>query len=131
MDMQVIDATIDSAAVKRSNAKLVLYEAIAFRLADGSEQRIEKLASATEVAALLQPGVEGRFYTYKTIDHSGIMGVRTRDGRTAFAIPSGNEKIMLMAAVVGAIWFIELLLTSRIGFLTLIMMVAGGYLWLR
>jgi hypothetical protein len=128
MDMQVIDATIDSAAVKRGNAKLVVYEAIMFRRPDGSEQRVEKLAAAAEVAALLQPGVEGRFYTYQTIDHSGIMGVRTRDGRTAFAIPSGNEKIMLMTAVIGSIWFIVLLLTARFGFLALIMMLAGGYI---
>ncbi len=62
MDMQVIDATIASTTVKRANAKVVVYEAVVFRLADGSEQRIEKLAAAPAVAALLESGIDGRFY---------------------------------------------------------------------
>ncbi|MEO5596706.1 MAG: hypothetical protein ABIQ97_06115 [Lysobacteraceae bacterium] len=131
MDMQVIDATIVSTNVKRANAKVTVYDAVVIRLADGTEQRIEKLAAAPAVATLLEPGTDGRFYVYKTIDHSGIMAVRTRDGRTAFAIPSGNETIMLMTAVVGALWFTVLLVTGKLGILALIMAIGGSYMWFR
>ncbi len=59
------------------------------------------------------------------------MGVRARDGRTAFAVPGGNEMIMLITAVLGTIWFGVLLVTGRLGFLALIMAVGGGYMWFR
>ena len=82
---------------------------------------------APDVAAALQPGTEGRFYGYKAIDHRGLFAMRTRDGRSAFKIPSGNERIMLMAAVVGAVGFVVLLLLGKgIGLLALAMAVLGG-----
>lgn len=134
MAIEVIDGTIEAAVVKRSNATTTLYDSITIRTAAGSELRLEKVAVAPVVAAALQPGTDGRFYGYKAIDHRGLFGMRTRDGRSAFAIPTGNERIMLMAAIVGAVGFVVLLLLGKgIGLLALILGVLGtiGYLKYR
>lgn len=127
MGIEVIDGTIGTATVKRSNARVVLYDSITLRTTAGSERRLEKVAVAPDVAAALQPGTEGRFYGYKAIDHRGLYGMRTRDGRSAFAVPSGNEKIMLVMAIVGLIVLVgSLLLGKGIGLLALIVTVLGG-----
>lgn len=127
MAIEVIDGTIEAAVVKRSTATTTLYDSITIRTTAGSERRLEKVAVAPDVAAALQPGTEGRFYGYKAIDHRGLFAVRTRDGRAAFAIPSGNERIMLMAAIVGAVGFVVLLLLGKgIGLLALILGMLGA-----
>jgi hypothetical protein len=127
MAIEVIDGTIEAAVLKRSSAVVAMYDSITIRTADGSQRRLDKVAVAPDVAAALQPGTEGRFYGYKAIDHRGLFAMRTRDGRSAFAIPSGNERIMLMAAIVGAIGFVVLLLLGKgIGLLALAMAVLGG-----
>jgi hypothetical protein len=113
MAVEVIDGTIESVALKRSNANTVLYDHIAIRTAQGSERRLEKVAVAPEVAAALQPGTDGRFYGYKAIDHRGLFGIRTRDGRSAFGIPTGNERIMLMMTFAGLGAFIVMLLLGK------------------
>src|SRR4051812_19145056 len=110
MGIEVIDGTVESAAVKRSSATLAIYDCIVIRTADGSQRRLEKVAVAPDVGAALEPGTLGRFYGYKAIDHRGLFAVRTRDGRSAFAIPSGNERIMLVASIVGWVGFAVLLL---------------------
>ena len=126
MGVEVIDGIIESAVLKRSNAKTALFDCITIRATDGSERRLEKLAAAPDVAAALQPGTDGRFYGYKAIDHRGLYGVRTRDGRSAFAIPTGNEKIMLVMAIVGLVVFVgSLALGKGIGLLAAILAVAG------
>jgi len=130
MAIEVIDGTIEAAVVKRSTAATTLYDSITIRTADGSQLRLDKVAAAPDVAAALQPGTEGRFYGYKAIDHRGLFGMRTRDGRAAFAIPTGNERIMLMMAIVGFAGFVVLLLLGKgIGLLALILGVLGviGY----
>jgi hypothetical protein len=127
MAIEVIDGTIEAATVKRSSAKVVLYDGITVRTTAGSERRLDKVAVAPEVAAALQPGTEGRFYGYKAIDHRGLFGMRTRDGRAEFAIPTGNEKIMLVMAIVGLVVFVgSLLLGKGIGMLALILTVLGA-----
>lgn len=134
MAIEVIDGTIEAAVVKRSTATTTLYDSITIRTTAGTERRLEKVAVAPDVAAALQPGTEGRFYGYKAIDHRGLFAVRTRDGRAAFAIPSGNERIMLMAAIVGAVGFVVLLLLGKgIGLFALVLGVLGtfGYLSYR
>ena len=131
MAIEVIDGTIEAAAVKRSSAALALYDHIVIRTADGSERRLDKVAVAPQVGEALKPGTEGRFYGYKAIDHRGLFAMRTRDGRSAFAIPSGNERIMLMMAVVGLLGFVLLLLMGKgIGLLALILGVLGVFGWL-
>jgi hypothetical protein len=127
MAIDVIDGTVEVATVKRSSATLALYDHIVIRTADGSERRLEKVAVAPQVGEALKPGTEGRFYGYKAIDHRGLFAMRTRDGRSAFAIPSGNERIMLVAAIAGAVGFVVLLLLGKgIGLLALALAVLGG-----
>lgn len=127
MTIEVIDGTVEAAVVKRSSATLALYDSITIRTTEGPERRLEKVAVAPEVAAALRPGTEGRFYGYKAIDHRGLFAMRTRDGRSAFAIPSGNERIMLVAAIVGLTGFIVLLLLGKgIGLLALALAILGG-----
>ena len=126
MAIEVIDGTIEAATIKRSNAKVVLYDGITIRTTAGSERRLEKVAVAPDVAAALQPGTDGRFYGYKAIDHRGLYGMRTRDGRAAFAVPTSNEKLMLMMAIVGLGGFaVMLIFGSKIGLLSLILGVLG------
>ena len=134
MAVEVIDGTIESATVKRSTARVILYEGIVIRTTAGSERKLEKVAVAPDVAAAIQPGTEGRFYGYKAIDHRGLYGLRARDGRAAFAVPSGNEKIMLVMAIVGSlVLVVSLLLGKGLGVLALILAVLGtvGYVKYR
>jgi hypothetical protein len=134
MPIEVIDGTIGAAVVKRSTAATILYESITIRTTAGPEIQLDKVAVAPEVAAALQHGTEGRFYGYKAIDHRGLFAMRTRDGRSAFAIPSGNERIMLVAAIVGLAGGVILLLAGKLfGLLALIVGVLGmiGYLKYR
>lgn len=130
MSAETIDGTIESATVKQSNAKVSIYDAIVIRQTDGSERRLEKVAVAPSVVAMVQPGVQGRFYTYKAIDHKGVVAVRTKDGRSAFAIPSGNERIMMMAAIVGLAWVIFMVLTrGGVSILGALLGVGGALGW--
>jgi hypothetical protein len=127
MGIEVIDGTIEAAVVKRASGTLSLYDHIVIRTADGSEKRLNKVAVAPAVAGALQPGTGGRFYGYKAIDHRGLFAVRTSDGRAAFAIPSGNERIMLVAAIVGLAGFVILLALGKgIGLLALVLGVLGA-----
>jgi hypothetical protein len=127
MGIEVIDGTIGAAIVKKKAATTILYESITIRTTAGPEIQLDKVAVAPEVAAALEQGTEGRFYGYKAIDHRGLFAMRTRDGRSAFAIPSGNERIMLVAAVVGWIGFVVLLLLGKgIGLLALALGVLGS-----
>jgi hypothetical protein len=127
MGLEVIDGTVEAADLKRAYAKVAMYDRIVIRTADGSERRLEKVAVSPNVSGMLEPGTLGRFYGYKAIDHRGLFAMRTRDGRAAFAIPSGNERIMLMAAIVGAVGFVVLLLLGKgIGLLALALAVLGG-----
>ncbi|HLL30122.1 MAG TPA: hypothetical protein VK403_03905 [Allosphingosinicella sp.] len=134
MAIEVIDGTIEAAVLKRSGAATILYDSITIRTADGSQRRLDKVAVAPDVAAALEPGTEGRFYGYKAIDHRGLFAMRTRDGRSAFAVPTGNERIMLVMAIAGLAGFVVLLLLGKgIGLLALVLGVLGaiGYLKYR
>ena len=127
MAVEVIDGTIESAVLKRSTAKTTLYDCITIRATDGVEHRLEKVAVAPGVASELKPGTDGRFYGYKAIDHRGLFGIRTRDGRSAFAIPTGNEQIMMVMGIVGLVVFVgSLLLGKGIGLLAVILAVLGA-----
>lgn len=130
MKSEVIEGTLQNAFLRKSSSKVTLYESIDWLLSDGSTRRIEKIAVAPAVAEGLSPSMQGRFYTYQAIDHSGLTGVRTRNGRAAFAMPSGNEKIMLVAAIGGALWFTSVLLTrGSVALFGLAMAVLGGYFY--
>lgn len=126
MSFEVIDGTIEAAALKRATAKVAMYDRIVIRTADGSERQLQKVAVSPSVTGMLEPGTLGRFYGYKAIDHRGLFGARTRDGRSGFAIPTGNEKIMLLMAIVGLGGSaVMLLLGNRIGLLSVILGILG------
>lgn len=126
MAIEVIDGTVELAELKRKYAKTAMYNRIVIRSADGSERRLDKIAVSPDVVGMLEPGVDGRFYAYKAIDHRGLFGMRTRDGKAAFAIPTGNEKLMRMMAIVGLGGFaIMLLFGAKLGLLSLILGVLG------
>ncbi len=132
MAVELIDGVLESAEIKRSSAKLSLYKSLNFRLADGSERSLANVAVTPGVAELLKEGMEGRFYGYKAIDHRGLFGIRARDGRSAFAIPSGNERIMMMMGIAGFLWFAMVLLTrDAITFTGLILAILGAIGWYR
>jgi hypothetical protein len=128
MAVEVIDGTIESTVLKRSNAKTALYDHITIRTTEGSERRLEKVAVAPEVATALKPGTDGRFYGYKAIDHRGLFGMRTRDGRSAFAVPTGNEQIMMMMTFAGLGAFIVMLVLGKAAaFLPLVFGALGAF----
>ena len=129
MAMEIIDGTVQSATVRQSSPAVSIYESIVFTRDDGSERRLNKVAIAPAVAAMMLPGVQGRFYSYTAIDHNGLVAARTRDGRSAYALPSGNEKIMMMAAIVGSAWFAVRLATGGIAFLALLLAIGGSAGW--
>ncbi|HEX8626007.1 MAG TPA: hypothetical protein VF782_13155 [Allosphingosinicella sp.] len=132
MGIEVIDGTIEVAVLKRSSATLALYDSITIRTAEGSQQRLEKVAAAPDVAEALRPGTDGRFYCYKAIDHRGLFGMRTRDGRAAFAVPTGNERIMMMMAFAGLGAFIVLLLLGKgVALLALAFGALGAFGWFK
>ena len=51
---------------------------------------------SNNVADALKPGTRGRFYLYTAIDHRGIHGVRTADGREIYGFGKQNEIISLV-----------------------------------
>lgn len=128
MQAEVIDGTVESATVKRATKKVAIYDSIAFRCADGSERRMAKVAVSPGIAETLKPGTKGKFYAYTAIDHKGLIAVRTADGRSAFAMPSGNERIMLMAMIAGVILF-GVMLVSRgsVSILGVALALLGGF----
>jgi hypothetical protein len=91
MATSTIDGTVEEAVLKRRRPKASVYERIKFRLDDGSTRTWTKAIVGNEVANLLTPGTRGRFYFFTAIDHRGISGVRTDDGREAFAFGRVNE----------------------------------------
>ena len=126
MSFEVIDGTIEDAALKRATAKVAMYDRVVIRTADGSERRLDKVAVSPNVSGMIEPGTLGRFYGYKAIDHRGLFAARTNDGRSAFAIPTSNETLMRMMAIVGLGGFaVMLIFGSKIGLLSLILGVLG------
>ena len=91
MATSTIDGTVEEAVLKRRRAKASFYERVKFRLDDGSTKTWTRAHVANEVGDLLVPGTRGRFYTFTAIDHRGISGVRTDDGREAFGVNRVNE----------------------------------------
>ena len=103
MGVSIIDGTIEERVLKRVRSNLRIFERISFRLADGSTKSIAKAIVDAELEDLLLPGTSGRFYLFTQIDHRGIHGVRTSDGRSRFKFPKNNEKMMLVALGIGLV----------------------------
>lgn len=106
MSVTAIDGTLEAASLKRKVRNISIYDSIVIRRDGGGEERLGKTMVSNPVADLLEPGTRGRFYTYASIDHKGMHGVRTADGKAAYDFPQNNEKIAIFVFVVNAIWLI-------------------------
>lgn len=103
MAVSFIDGTLEQAELKRAPLNLRIYKQLTFRLRDGRERTILKAIVDAKVAALLEPGVSGRFYLFTAPDHRGVHGIRDDQGRAAFAFPRNNERAMLIISIIGIV----------------------------
>lgn len=126
MATSTIDGTIEEAVLRRRRAKMGVYDRILFRLEDGSTKTWTKAVVMNNVGDLLTPGTRGRFYAFSAIDHRGISGVRTDDGREAFGVSRVNENAGLGIAIsmtLVTVMFVTLL--DKISILCLILAILG------
>ena len=103
MAVSIIDGTIEAMVLKRVRQNVRVYERIDFRLDGGGTSSITKAVVEAKVAERLEPGVSGRFYLYKAIDHRGIHGLRDKEGRALFGFSSMNERAMLVTIAIGTV----------------------------
>ena len=103
MAVSIIDVTIEAMVLKKVRQNVRVYETITFRLDGGGSQSVAKAIVEGKVAERLEPGVGGRFYLYKAIDHRGIHGLRDKEGRAVFGYSSMNERAMLVAITIGLV----------------------------
>jgi hypothetical protein len=103
MAVSYIDGTLEQAELKRAPLNLRIYKQLTFRLRDGRERTILKAIVDAKVAALLEPGVSGRFYLFTAPDHRGVHGIRDDQGRAVFAFPRNNERAMLIVSIMGIV----------------------------
>ena len=99
--VSTIDGTLEEAVVKRSYARVISYERLRFRLADGGEKVLTKIVAEKGLAERLQPGTRGRFYVFKVVDHQGVCRLRDASGGAWFAFIKGAENGMLISIIVG------------------------------
>jgi hypothetical protein len=126
MATSTIDGIVEEAVLKRRRAQASLYERVVFRLDDGTTKTWAKAVVLNDVADLVVPGTRGRFYLFTAIDHRGISGVRTVDGRAASGVPKVNEKasiwVIAMMTVLNAVYVLAL---DKISILALVLMILG------
>lgn len=103
MGVSTVDGTIEEAVLKKARSNLRIYQYIKFRQRDGETMTVVKPIADASVAELLTPGTSGRFYLFTQIDHRGIHGVRTSDGREVGKFPKNNELAMIIVGVMGLI----------------------------
>ena len=89
MAVSIIDGTIEEVELKRRRKLGTVYRrGSCSGFADGSTKTWAKAVVWNNVADRLKPGTQGRFYLYTAIDHRGIHGVRTADGKRFMASAS-------------------------------------------
>lgn len=126
MATSTIDGTVEEAVIKRRRSQGSYYERIKFRLDDGSTRTWAKAHVMNEVGNLLAPGTRGRFYLFTAIDHRGISGVRTEDGKEAFGVAKLNEYVGIgMVAAMGLLTALNIAMFDKVSILALILMVLG------
>ena len=125
MATATIDGTIETAELKTSRRNVRIYKQIVFRLPDGSQKTIAKAVCDEKVAAHLQPGNRGRFYTYTAVDQRGIHGIRDEAGNALFSYPKNNETAMMYAAIFGIAITLILLAIGYISFWGLFLIALG------
>jgi hypothetical protein len=126
MATSIIDGTVEEAVLKRRRSQGSLYERVVFRLDDGTIKTWAKAHVMNDVADLALPGTRGRFYLFTAVDHRGISGVRTADGREAFGVARLNEKagiwLIVMMALLNILYVTAL---DKISILALVLMILG------
>lgn len=126
MATSTIDGTVEEAVLKRRRPKASVYERIKFRLDDGTTRTWTKAIVGNEVADLLAPGTRGRFYMFTAIDHRGVSGVRTDDGREAFAVSKVNELAGMWIVIINVLLTIFYIAAmDGVSILALILIVLG------
>lgn len=123
MAISTIDGTIEEAALRRRRPKNSIYDSIKFRLDDGSTKTWTKAQVMNNVAELLTPGTRGRFYLFTGVDHRGISGVRTDDGREAFGAFKLVEQAWIWSLGIAIVLLVLNLAMNKISFLALILIV--------
>ncbi len=126
MATSTIDGTIEEAVLKRRRSQGGFYERIKFRLDDGSTRTWARAHVMSNVGDLLVPGTRGRFYLFTAIDHRGVSGVRTDDGREAFGVARLNEQVGMWLVIVNiALTILYVAVLDGVSILALILIVLG------
>jgi hypothetical protein len=126
MATSTIDGTVEEAVLKRRRSQGSFYEQVKFRLDDGSTRTWTKAHVMNNVGDLLIPGTRGRFYTFTAIDHRGISGIRTDDGKEAFGVARLNEQVGLWLVIVNILLTIlYVTVLDGVSILALILIVLG------
>ena len=126
MATSTVDGTVEEAVIKRRRSQGSFYERIKFRLDDGSTRTWAKAHVMNNVGDLLVPGTRGRFYLFTAIDHRGVAGVRTEDGREAFGFPRLNEYagIGLVIAML-LLTVMNIAMFDRVSIIAIVLIVLG------
>ncbi len=133
MGVSTIDGTLEEVHLKTARRNIRIYKSLKFRLSDGRERTVVKAVVDAEVAALLLPGTSGRFYLYQQIDHGGIHGVRTNDGRAVHKFPKNNELALVAVGAIGLFLILLQLSMDRLSIWGLLCVLLGfpGYFLFR
>lgn len=126
MAQSIIDGTVEEAVLRRRRSQGSFYDSVKFRLDDGSTKTWTKTHVMNNVGDLLVPGTRGRFYLFTAIDHRGISGVRTDDGREVFGVAKLNEKAGIWIAIsmtLLTIFYVTVL--QKISILSLVLAILG------
>lgn len=110
MSVLAVDGTLEAVTIKRRASKAWRLADVRIRQADGTETVMKSAVAAPEVGAVLEPGMRGRFYLYKAIDHSGIHAVRPDGGTVVAKFPKVNETLMAVLFVINLVVLVGLLL---------------------
>ena len=126
MAQSTIDGTVEEAVLRRRRSQGSFYDSIKFRLDDGSTKTWTKAHVMNNVGDLLTPGTRGRFYLFTAIDHRGVSGIRTDDGREAFGVARLNEQVGMWLVIVNILLTIlYVTVLDGISVLALILIVLG------
>lgn len=130
MGVQVIDGTLDNIELGREAKGIAIFKSASFTTAEGQVKVLPKFVAPASLKGDLVPGTRARFYHYKSIDHQGIVGVRTPDGRAAFHFPRNNEWIALGVVIINIAWLTLMIVAEdRIPFLAVGLIILGAVLW--
>lgn len=101
MAASIVEGRIEAAEIKRQNKSIHQFSTLRFVTSDGGERTIKNAVATPQVARHLQPGTSGRFYLFNSADMRGVYAYRGASGEVTAEFPRQNEKIGLIAVIVG------------------------------